>query len=230
MSTLCPVFDKTGNRQLINTGCKIFDRQTSALSQGNVYGSTITGSFIRHKGETQCNGFTSPEGHLRAYDLKHFPRISPLVRAAVEKYTDTKAAIVYRLFHNETTHGYILASYTDDLVQMWATSSTQVVLACLPHLCNVETMEIETLEKAMKFSTEQTPLPPVGSVFRRRSEWGCNEICVDSLVGPRAEIMHKAGYAFGRKVWHWSDGGTSEATYFFPASLFKNPSYVLVLD
>lgn len=57
---------------LIDSGWKEFDRQTNVIATGNVYANTQYSSFIRPWKETECNGFTDPEGHLIKYDLKPF--------------------------------------------------------------------------------------------------------------------------------------------------------------
>lgn len=65
-------WNAAGTKMIINSGWKEFDRQTNLLADGNVIANTQVSSFIRPWKETECNGFTNPEGHLTLYDLSQF--------------------------------------------------------------------------------------------------------------------------------------------------------------
>lgn len=66
------IYDKTGMKQIINSGWKEFDNQTNCISTGNVISNTQYSSFIRPFRETECNGRTNPCGHLMNFDLAPF--------------------------------------------------------------------------------------------------------------------------------------------------------------
>jgi hypothetical protein len=224
-------WDKGGNRQVIRTGCRPFDTQISALGQGNVFGSTITGWYIRPYGETECNGYTVPQGNLQAFDLRTFGSLPAPVAQAVTTRTRTRSGILYKLFHtgvHQVVHGYVWADYDHHMMDMWVTgrhsSSRSVVIACLPYLVNIETMDVGLLAKAMTYHAESTPPPPAGAVYRyiagnvgdTPTEWHIEEYTDHS----RSMIMEAAGYAYGRRQLFWSDGATMNIPYFFPASMF----------
>lgn len=65
-------FNKTGTRQLVDTGWKTFDRQTNCISTGNVVSNTQFSSFVRPFGETECNGTHFHPGELLDFDMKPF--------------------------------------------------------------------------------------------------------------------------------------------------------------
>ncbi len=68
------VFNKRGTKQLINSGWKLFDKQTNAICTGNCFLNTQISSYIRPWKETTVNGYKFPEGHCMEFDLKQFGR------------------------------------------------------------------------------------------------------------------------------------------------------------
>lgn len=58
------------NKMHIETGYKLFDKQTNVISYGNVYANTQTSSYIRPYMETECNGKTFSPGELLKADLR----------------------------------------------------------------------------------------------------------------------------------------------------------------
>lgn len=68
-------YNKRGTKQIIDSGWKLFDNQTNCISTGNVYASTQLSSFIRPYSQTECNGFTFPEGQLLTFDLKQYSQL-----------------------------------------------------------------------------------------------------------------------------------------------------------
>lgn len=114
---------KNPNKMEINTGHKTFDKKCVVVSTGNVFSQTQTSCYIRPRTETQCNGFTKPEGHLRDFDLHVFtqtkPRIPDHVLKRVLQETETKQICLYRIFHyvgeKRIMHGWILTkSWQED--------------------------------------------------------------------------------------------------------------------
>jgi hypothetical protein len=226
-------WDKGGNRQVIRTGCRPFDTQISALGQGNVLGSTITGLYIRPYEEVACNGYSFPPGHLQAFDLKVFQPLPPQVDRAVRARTRTRSGILYKLFHTGThqvVHGYVWSDYDYNMMNMWVTGrhsrSRDVLTACLPYLVNIETLDHGLLARAMTHHAEPALPPPAGAVYRYIAgnpgdtpvEYTVEEYTDHS----RSTIMNAAGYAFGRRRWLWSDDTTFDMSYFIPASMFDD--------
>ena len=66
------IWNSTGNKMIINSGWKEFDKQTDCISTGNVFSDTQLSWFVRPYCETECKGFENPKGHLMDYDLKMF--------------------------------------------------------------------------------------------------------------------------------------------------------------
>lgn len=65
-------WNSTGNKMIINSGWKEFDRQTNCISTGNVICNTQLSWFVRPYRKTECNGLDFPKGHLMDHDLKVF--------------------------------------------------------------------------------------------------------------------------------------------------------------
>ena len=65
-------YNKTGTRQIIDTGFKKFDKATNLISAGNVIANTQYGNFIRPYNMVLCNGNKFHKGHLMECDLKGF--------------------------------------------------------------------------------------------------------------------------------------------------------------
>lgn len=69
------VWNKTGTRQLIDSGWKEFDRQTNCITRGNAFCSTQYSCCVRPWDEVECNGMTFKLGELMNADLKAFSRL-----------------------------------------------------------------------------------------------------------------------------------------------------------
>lgn len=227
-------WDKGGNRQVIRTGCRPFDSQISALGQGNVFGSTITGLYIRPYEEVECNGHSFPQGHLQAFDLKVFQPLPPQVDRAVRARTRTRSGILYKLFHStkshQVVHGYVWSDYDYNMVNMWVTGrhsrSRDVLTACLPYLVNIETLDHGLLARAMTHHAEPALPPPAGAVYRyikgNADDTPTAYFIEQYTDHSRSSIMDTAGYALGRRRWLWRDDTTFDMSYFFPASIFDD--------
>ena len=66
-----------GNHMLFESAHKTFNRQVDCISTGNVIGDAQFSWCIRPFTETECNGFTNPQGHLQEFDLKPFRQLIP---------------------------------------------------------------------------------------------------------------------------------------------------------
>lgn len=74
------IFTEDGMKQIVDTGYKLFDKQTNCLSPANCIANTMIGFYIRPYAETQSNCTDFPEGHLmecdlKGYDLRGCPRV-----------------------------------------------------------------------------------------------------------------------------------------------------------
>lgn len=102
------VFNKTGMRQLVDTGYKKFDKATNYIGTGNVIANTQYSLYIRPYNETECNGFTNPKGHLLNYDLSMFKHIPLRIREILCNKTRTESYILYLFFVKDTTVGWVI--------------------------------------------------------------------------------------------------------------------------
>lgn len=137
----------TPNRQLINSGHKTFDRQTSMISVGSHLGTTHVGYHVRPKYATECNGVRFEPGHLRARDLAWFPGMRGFVRDYILDATEAQGLWVNELFsyrgQERIVHGYILTRFVDGEYRVVCVMCTtgraksQMILdAALPYLAD----------------------------------------------------------------------------------------------
>lgn len=99
-------FTANGMKQIIDSGYKLFDKQTNIICDGNVIANTEFGNFIRPWKEIECNGRTNPPGHLTKFDLEAFePHRIPkrLLDFLLDKNRD-KAVILYMFFVVKNKH------------------------------------------------------------------------------------------------------------------------------
>ena len=93
-------WSKDGMKQIISSGWKEFDRQTNCIATGNVTANTQFSLFVRPWKETECNGFTRPEGHLLNYDLNQFGnhRIPQDIEEILRDEGREESVILYMFF------------------------------------------------------------------------------------------------------------------------------------
>ena len=65
-------WSKNGNKMIIHSDFKEFNKQTNDISNGNIIASTMYGKYIRPYSETKCNGYEFEKGNLFEYDLQYF--------------------------------------------------------------------------------------------------------------------------------------------------------------
>lgn len=111
------------NKMHFESPHKTFNKQTRCISTGNVIGDTQTSFFIRPYYETECNGFTRPEGYLQNYDLKIFERLPAYIYNQVKDLTKDNGGILYDFHHwqgnKKVTDGYVLTTTKHDFVKVW---------------------------------------------------------------------------------------------------------------
>lgn len=93
-------YNKTGTRQLIESGWKLFDNQTNCISTGNVYANTQLSSYVRPWAQTECNGFTNEKGHLTMFDLEPFQKfeIPSVIKEIITDVNRKDSVILYMFF------------------------------------------------------------------------------------------------------------------------------------
>lgn len=94
------IWSKNGMKQIINSGWKEFDKQTNCITTGNAYCNTQYSGFIRPYKETECNGFTKPQGDLLAFDLQPFKRfrMPKAIEDVLRDKNREKSVILYMFF------------------------------------------------------------------------------------------------------------------------------------
>lgn len=108
------LWGKSGNKCIVDTGCKTFDRYIDCISTGNVWGRGQFSSYIRPRSETECNGFTNAPGHLQNFDLKPFEErgMPHQVREYIEGCKEQ--VILYNFYHyrdgKRINHGFIVTT------------------------------------------------------------------------------------------------------------------------
>lgn len=93
-------YNKSGMKQIIDSGWKEFDMQTNCITTGNAYCNTQTSSLIRPFNETECNGHSFSKGHLMNFDLKQFQKfgIPENIREILRNPERGDSVILYMFF------------------------------------------------------------------------------------------------------------------------------------
>ena len=89
------MWSKSGNKMIINSNFKEFNKQTNLITSGNVIANTMWGLYIRPYNETECNGLTFKEGELFQQDLKHF-NITRAMREYIKSLN--RKIVLYEIF------------------------------------------------------------------------------------------------------------------------------------
>lgn len=100
------IYDKSGMKQIINSGWKEFDKQTNLICTGNAYCNTQFSNCIRSYNQTECNGFSNPKGDLLNFDLKPFAkyRIPRTILDIIEDKDRNEGLILYMFFTSKNGH------------------------------------------------------------------------------------------------------------------------------
>lgn len=110
------VFNKSGMRQLVNTGYKKFDNATNYISTGNVIANTQYSLYIRPYCETKCNNCDFPEGHLLNYDMRMINNIPQRIREILSDKARKVSYILYKFFVGDTVVGWVVTDNEHKLI------------------------------------------------------------------------------------------------------------------
>lgn len=104
-------WSKSGNKMIINSDFKEFNKQTNCISQGNVIANTMYGNYIRPWNEEECNGAYFEQGHLFKYDLQFFS-----ISSAIKEYIKSlnKMVVLYEIFIHRNGEKEILGWLIED--------------------------------------------------------------------------------------------------------------------
>ncbi len=116
-------FSKDGMKQIIDSGWKLFDKQTNCITSGQCIANTQFSMCIRPWKETECNGFTNPEGHLLDFDLKPFRNyhIPESIKQLLMDKEREKSVILYMFFvtidNRPEPFCWVVTDYNDKLIK-----------------------------------------------------------------------------------------------------------------
>ena len=101
------IFNKRGTKQIVNTGFKLFDKQTNCITTGNAICNTQFSSFIRPFSQCECNGFVRREGELMHFDLNPFKkwRVPSAIQDVLKDRERKDSVILYMFFTNNKEFG-----------------------------------------------------------------------------------------------------------------------------
>lgn len=105
-------YNKTGTRQIIDTGFKKFDKATNLIITGNVITNTQYGCFIRPYNMVLWNGNKFHKGHLMECDLERFKRVSRHIMEIIKDIERESSIILYEFFVGDDVIGHVLCNST----------------------------------------------------------------------------------------------------------------------
>ena len=148
------------NKMHIDTGYKLFDKQTNVISYGNVYANTQTSSYIRPYMETECNRSKFKPGELMKFDLKcvfgeylkDYNLVPQAIKRALEDKNRKQSVVLYKFFvtvkRERRVIGFVLADYDNNLIERCAINTGNyshfwkrynAILEASKYVCNDET-------------------------------------------------------------------------------------------
>ena len=114
------------NKMHFDSPLKTFNMQCRLITTGNQIGDVVSSNYIRPYGETECNGFTNPPGHLQNYDLTKNIVILLYhihIREKVRDLTHDNGGIIYDFHHwngsKRIVDGFVLTTKGHALVKVW---------------------------------------------------------------------------------------------------------------
>ena len=108
-----PIVWINGNRMLMQSGHKTFDRQCHAILSGQQIGDVVCSGYVRPYTEIECNGHIFAPGHLRDFDLNFVgtEAMTPSLRAEIEILSAVPGLLLFKFFHyngeHQIIHGYV---------------------------------------------------------------------------------------------------------------------------
>lgn len=119
------------NKMHFESPHKTFNRQCRLITAGNQIGDVVYSNYVRPYGETECNGFTNPPGHLQNWDLTKNIVAKTLphhIREEIRQLTHDDGGIIYNFHHwsggyhgRRIDDGFVLTTRHDDykLIEVW---------------------------------------------------------------------------------------------------------------
>ena len=118
------IWRKDGNKQIINSGWKLFDKQTNVITTGNAICNTQISFYIRPYNECECNGKNDyAKGSLMGYDLRTFQRfqIPRRIEDALRNKNRKESWVLYMFFTRDKEgivrpFCWVITDYHDKLI------------------------------------------------------------------------------------------------------------------
>ena len=143
------IFNKSGMKQIINSGYKLFDNQTNLISTGNVISNTQYSSYVRPYNEVKNGGYIGKQGDFLKYDLQFFGRIPKFIEDIIMDKNRENSVILYQ-FHvykngkkdilgyvmTDKDHNFINCATMSYFGQKWAYKRENAIGETLKYVCN----------------------------------------------------------------------------------------------
>lgn len=103
------------NKMHMDSGFKLFDKQTNLITTGNVYANTQYSSYIRPYKEIKNYGYTGNPGDFLKLDMESFRGVPEIMKEVIYDRNREKSVILYqfKVFHGKKKEiiGYVLTTY-----------------------------------------------------------------------------------------------------------------------
>lgn len=106
------------NKMHMDSGYKLFDKQTNLISTGNVWANTQYSNYIRPWNEVDNYGYKGEPGQFLKFDMQFFGSIPNHLREIIYDKNREKSVILYefKVYHGERKEiiGHILTTGYED--------------------------------------------------------------------------------------------------------------------
>lgn len=134
-------------KQIVDTGFKIFDKQTNLIATGNVMANTQFSNYIRPYNETEVNGRIRTLGVLMNFDLQYYQNLPKVIYNLIKDINRTDSIILYEFHYYRSKRksiiGYIVTDKYKNLLYKHANYGSHYMkrLNCLNEVLKYITNE-----------------------------------------------------------------------------------------
>ena len=108
------------NKMHMDSGFKLFDRQTNLISTGNVWANTQYSSFIRPYSEVKNGNYIGKLGDFLKFDMQFFEYVPEHMKKIIYDKERKESVILYqfKVYHGERKEiiGYVLTDYNHNYI------------------------------------------------------------------------------------------------------------------
>lgn len=140
------IFNKSGMKQIVNSGYKLFDNQTNCITTGNVMSNTQYSSYIRPYKEVVNGYHIGKQGDFLKFDMKNFNRIPKSIKNFLTDENRVDSVILYEFFVNRNRRidviGYVLTDKNHNLIKYyveegnWYFKREMAIREAMKYICN----------------------------------------------------------------------------------------------